>query len=323
MGKILMGLLKNLTVGVAADKNKRSKFLTLLGSIIVGTVLLLFAPLAVFISMGKTESPPVDVQFDEAAFLSQLSPEQQENIAAVEADGQAIADAMAARGLQEQTIKAQLIYMSYFGKNRLSDFADYADLFYQSNEQLIQSLNDIYGIGINYDEFMRTYIFVMNSTINEYMFTDSGSKNAADLAAWCRNACESCWSYADYCIGERTGENRLRSADNIGLIMGYIRYDTYNKVFTSDVVDMYYTEQGSIDTMPDVQGVGVSNDDDFGVYVGGGQIVFSSAIGGCVQQEALEYGNWTSWCTFDAVSYPQEVWDRVNEHNSEEENEGE
>ena len=323
MGKILMALLKNLTAGIAADKNKRSKILTLLGSIIVGTVLLLFAPLAVFISMDKTESPPVDVQFDEAAFLSQLSPEQQENIATVEADGQAIADAMAARGLQEQTIKAQLIYMSYFGENRLSDFAYYADLFYQSNEQLIQSLNDTYSLGINYDEFMRTYIFVMNSTINEYMFRDSGSKNAADLAAWCRNACESCWSYADYCIGERTGENRLRSADNIGLIMGYIRYDINNKVFTSDVVDMYYTEQGSIDTMPDVQGVGVSNDDDFGVYVGGGQIVFSSAIGGCVQQQALEYGNWTSWCTFDAVSYPQEVWDRVNELHSEEESEGE
>ena len=323
MGKILMALLKNLTVGVAADKNKRSKFLTLLGSIIVGTVLLLFAPLAVFISMGKTESPPVDVQFDEAAFLSKLSPEQQENIAAVEADGQAIADAMATRDLQEQTIKAQLIYMSYFGENRLSDFAYYADLFYQSNVQLIQSLNDTYGLGINYDEFMRTYIFVMNSTINEYMFRDRNSKNAADLAAWCRNACESCWSYADYCIGERTGENRLRSADNIGLIMGYIRYNTYNKVFTSDTVDMYYTEQGSIDTMPDVQGVGVSNGDDFGVYVGEGQVVFSSAIGGCVQQQALEYGDWTSWCTFDAVSYPQEVWDRVNELHSEEESEGE
>ncbi|WP_455530597.1 hypothetical protein [Ruminococcus sp.] len=323
MIKLALALIKKLIVGVANDKNKRSKFLTLLGSIIVGTVLLLFAPLAVFISMGKTESPPVDVQFDEAAFLSQLSLEQQENIATVEADGQAIADAMAARGLQEQTIKAQLIYMSYFGENRLSDFSYYADLFYQSNEQLIQSLNDIYGIGINYDEFMRTYIFVMNSTINEYMFRDSGSKNAADLAAWCRNACESCWSYADYCIGERTGENRLRSADNIGLIMGYIRYDTYNKVFTSDTVDMYYTEQGGIDTMPDVQGVGVTNGYDFGVYVGGEQVVFSSAIGGCVQQQTLEYSNWTSWCTFDAVSYPQEVWDRVNELHSEEENEGE
>lgn len=316
-------LLKMIAIDTAKDKKKRNAILIVIGSVLVGLLMLILLPVIVFMSLGSIEPPENEIQFDEAAFLSQLSPEQQENISAVEADGQAIADAMAARGLQEQTIKAQLIYMSYFGENRLSDFAYYADLFYQSNEQLIQSLNDTYGLGINYDEFMRTYIFVMNSTINEYMFTDSGSKNAADLAAWCRNACESCWSYADYCIGERTGENRLRSADNIGLIMGYIRYDINNKVFTSDVVDMYYTEQGSIDTMPDVQGVGVSNDDDFGVYVGGGQVVFSSAIGGCVQQQNIEYGNWTSWCTFDAVSYPQEVWDRVNELHSEEENEGE
>ncbi len=322
MGKILMALLKNLTVGVAADKNKRSKFLTLLGSIIVGTVLLLFAPLAVFISMGEMESPSVDVQFDEAAFLSQLSPEQQADISAIEADGRAIADAMAARGLQEQTIKAQLIYMSYFDSNRLTDFAAYAEHFSQNDEQLIQSLNYDYSLDIDYNEFKNTYLFVMNSTINEYMFTYRYTKNSADLAAWCRNAVTSEWGFDDYCIGERTGENRLRSADNIGLIMGYIRYDTYNKVFTSDVVDMYYTEQGSIDTMPDVQGVGVTNGYDFGVYVGGGQVVFSSAIGGCVQQQALEYGNWTSWCTFDAISYPQEVWDRVNELHSEEENEG-
>ena len=322
MGKILMALLKNLTVGVAADKNKRSKFLTLLGSIIVGTVLLLFAPLAVFISMGKTESPPVDVQFDEAAFLSQLSPEQQKDIAAVEADGQAIADAMAARGLQEQTIKAQLIYMSYFDGRRISDFAGYAGHFYQDNEQLIQSLNSDYSLAIDYNEYIKTYLLVMNSTINEYMFSDTAEKNAADLAAWCRNAAVSGWGYGDYCIGEKTGENRLRCADNIGLIMGYIRYDTYNKVFTSDIVDMYYSEQGSIDTMPDIQGIGVFNDTYFGVYVGGGEVVFSSAIGGCVQQP-LNYGNWTNWCTFDAVSYPQEVWDRVNELQSEAETEGE
>ena len=110
MIKLALALIKRLIIGVATDKNKRSKFLTLVGSIVVGILLLLFAPLAVFISMGEMESPSVDVQFDEAAFLSQLSPEQQADISAVEADGRAIADAMAARGLQEQTIKAQLIY---------------------------------------------------------------------------------------------------------------------------------------------------------------------------------------------------------------------
>lgn len=316
-------LLKMIVVDTATDKKKRNAVLIVIGSVLVGLLMLILLPVIVFMSLGSIEPPETEIQFDEAAFVSQLSSEQQENTSAVEADGQAIIDAMAAADLREQTIKAQLIYMSYFDGKRLTDFTAYAEHFSQDDEQLIQSLNTDYSLDIDYTEFKRTYIFVMNSTINEYMFRDRNSKNTADLAAWCRNACESCWSYADYCIGERSGENRLRSADNIGLIMGYIRYDTYNKVFTSDVVDMYYTEQGSIDTMPDIQGVGVSNGDDFGVYVGGGQVVFSSAIGGCVQQQALSDGEWTLWCTFDAVSYPQEVWDRVNELHSEEENEGE
>ena len=152
----------------------------------------------------------------------------------------------------------------------------------------------------------------MNSTINQYMFTDASTKNAADLAAWAENAYLSEWQYADNSFGERTGENRLRCADNVGLIMGYVRYDAENKAFTSDTVDLCYTEQGSIDTMPDSKGVGVYNGSEFGVYVGGGEVVFSSSMGG-IQRQALTDGGWTSWCTFDAVTYPQEVQDRINE----------
>jgi hypothetical protein len=323
MATVAKMLLKKIAVTISFDKNKRNRLLLVLGSIVAGLFLLFLMPIMVLASMGDIELPEVDVDYDEATFMSQLSIEQQENIAAVEADGQAIADAMAARGLQEQTIKAQLIYMSYFDGNRLNDFTPYVEHFAQDDEQLISSINADYSLDIDYDEFMRTYILVMNSTINEYMFTESGSKNSADLAAWCRNAYVSGWGYADNSFGERTGDERIRCADNVGLIMGYVRYDIENKTFTDDIVDMYYTEQGGIDTMPDIQGMGVFNGTGFGVYVGGGQVVFSSAIGGCVQQQALEYGNWTSWCTFDAVSYPQEVWDRVNELRSEEENEGE
>ena len=94
--------------------------------------------------------------------------------------------------------------------------------------------------------------------------------------------------------------------------MGYVRYDAENKVFTSDTVDMYYTEQGSIDTMPDSKGVGVYNGSEFGVYVGGGEVVFSSAMGG-IQRQRLTDGGWTAWCTYDAINYPQEVHDKINE----------
>ena len=306
-------LLKMIAIDTATNKKKRNAVLIVIGSVLVGLLMLILLPIIVFMSLGSIEPPETDLQFDEAAFLSQLSPEQQENIAAVEADGQAIIDAMAAADLREQTIKAQLIYMSYFDGNRLTDFTAYAEHFSQNDERLIQSLNADYSLDIDYTEFKRTYTLVMNSTINEYMFTDSESKNSADLAAWCRNAYESGWGYADNCFGERTGEERIRCADNVGLIMGYVRYDTENKTFTYDIVDMYYTVRGDIDTMPDIQGVGVFNGTDFGVYVGGGQVVFSSAIGGCVQRQALSDGNWTTWCTFDAVSYPKEVTEQETE----------
>ena len=306
-------LLKMIAIDTATDKKKRNTVLIVIGSVLVGLLMLILLPVIVFMSLGSIEPPETELQFDEAAFISQQSPEQQENIRAVEAAGRAIAEAMAAADLREQTIKAQLIYMSYFDGNRLTDFTAYTEHFSQNDERLIQSLNTDYSLDIDYTEFKRTYTLVMNSTINEYMFTDSESNNSADLAAWCRNAYESGWGYADNCFGERTGEDRIRCADNVGLIMGYVRYDTENKTFNDDVVDMYYTEQGSIDTMPDIQGVGVFNGADFGVYIGGGEVVFSSAIGGCVQRQALSDGAWNSWCIFDAVSYPKEVTEQETE----------
>ncbi len=306
-------LLKMIVVDTATDKKKRNAVLIVIGSVLVGQLMLILLPVIVFMSLGSIEPPETDFQFDEAAFISQLSPEQQGNISAVEADGQAIVDAMAAMGLQEQTIKAQLIYMSYLEGNRLTDFTAYAEYFSKDDEQLIQSLNADYSLDIDYTEFKRTYTLVMNSTINKYMFTDSSTKNSADLAAWCRNAYESGWGYADNCFGERTGKDRIRCTDNVGLIMGYVRYDTENKTFTDDTVNLVYTIRGDIETIPDIEGIGVFNGKEFGVYIGGGEAIFSSAMGGCVQRRSLSDSNWTTWCTFDAVSYPKEVTEQETE----------
>ncbi|MBP5581658.1 MAG: hypothetical protein J6X85_07740 [Ruminococcus sp.] len=304
-------------IKLLTDKKSRDRTLLIIGSILVGFILLLAAPIIALYSLENTEfeAPEIDKSaFSDSDFISQLPSEKQEKIAHTQAVGDEIELEMRTLGIADQTIKAQLIYMSYFDEVENFDANFYAHLFYYSpnDEVLIDSLNQNYGLAIDYNDFMRTYIFIMNSTINKYMFTDTSTKNAADLAAWAENAYLSEWQYADNCFGERTGEGRLRCADNVGLIMGYIRYDAENKVFTSDIVDLYYTEQGSIDTMPDVKGVGVYNGSEFGVYVGGGEVAFSSAIGG-VQRQALTDGGWTAWCTFDAVTYPQEVQDRINE----------
>ena len=312
MEKVLIALAK-----ILADKKVRDKVFLLIGSIVVGFLLLLAAPIIALYTLGNVEieAPEIDRNaFNESAYIAQLSPEKQEQMSELQSAGEAIESEMDTLGIADQTIKAQLIYMSYFDEVVGFDANFYAHLFYSApnDEILIDSINQNYGLAIDYNEYMRTYIFVMNSTINKYMFTDTSTKNATDLAAWAENAYLSEWQYADNCYGERTGENRLRCADNVGLIMGYVRYDAVNKVFTSDTVDLYYTEQGNLDTMPDSKGVGVYNGSEFGVYVGGGEVVFSSAMGG-VQRQALADGNWTSWCTFEAVTYPQEVQDRISE----------
>lgn len=156
-------LLQKIAVDLVLDKEKRNKFLIAVGSIVAGLLLFVLVPIVVFLSLGTVQPPSVDIRFDEAAYFAQLTPEQQDNIAAIEADGQAIAEAMAAIDLQEQTVKAQLIYITCFAENRLSDFTAYAEHFSQDDEQLIQSLNYDYDLNIDYDEFMRTYDFVMNS----------------------------------------------------------------------------------------------------------------------------------------------------------------
>ena len=64
--------------------------------------------------------------------------------------------------------------------------------------------------------------------------------------------------------------------------------------------------------MPDVKGIGVHGNSGFGVYIGNGEVIYSSAIGGTVR-EPLNNGSWDEWCIFDDISYPQKVYDKIEE----------
>ena len=315
-------LLKKLAVDTVLDKDKRNKILLIIGSIAVGLLFLLFAPIAVLSGMGQIESPEISVNFDENDFFENLDSQQQEKLSKMELDGQTIADSMSAAGLQEQIIKAQLIYFSYFEIGQIVDFSGYAEMFRnQNDESLISDINNFYGLEISYEDFMRSYVMVMNATINEYMFTDSGTKNCADMAAWARNAYVSGWGFQENCYGEM-GENlRYRCADNVGLIMGYLRYVPSEKSFNTDIDTLIYNEIGGLDTMPDIAGIGLFDGSQFGVYIGNGEVIFASADSGNIVKSPVLEGNWISWCTFEGIDYPQEVVDKINEiQNPTEEN---
>jgi len=322
-------LLKKLAVDLVLDKDKRNKFLLIVGSIIVGLIFLLMTPIVVLSSIGGIEPPTVEFEFNESDFLNNMNDESRLKFENIQVQGQAIEDAMTAANVRSQTIKAQLIYLSFFETVQNFNAESYADMFAisQNDSDLIAAINSNYGLEINFEDFMRTYTFVMNATINPYMFSDESTKNCADLAAWAENAYYSGWGFQEGCFGEMDENLRYRCADNVGLIMGYLRYISTEKQFDMSINELIYNEIGEIDTIPDVAGIGLFDGNNFGVYVGNGDAIFASYDAGKVMKSPVSEENWISWCTFDGIDYPQEVTDKIEEiqkpteENTEEKNE--
>jgi hypothetical protein len=312
--------LKKIAVYILGDDKKRGKLFVAVGSIAAGVLGLMCLPVAVLSSMGSMEVEPPEIDkslFNESAIMASLDSEQQEQITDLQNRGQAIEDAMTGAGVRSQTIKAQLIYLSYFDEVQDFNAESYAHLFATApnDSDLIATINSTYGLEIDYNEFVRTYTFVMNSTINAFMFTDTGTKNCADLAAWADNAYISGWGYKSGAAGERDETDRIRYADNAGLVFGYLNYDPTDKMFGCDYDTLVYTEQGSLDTMSEVAGLGLFDGSKHGVYVGNGEVVYSSESVGYVTKEPVSNGSWTSWCTYEGIEYPQEVEDAIQSVN--------
>ena len=316
MSSAVAATVKKIAIYILGDEHKRGKLFVAVGSIITGFLGLMFLPIAVISSIGSMsiEQPVVDKSlFTESALFESLDSEQQAEITNIQNQGRAIEDAMTNAGVKDQTIKAQLIYMSYFDEVQTFYAESYADLFANApnDSDLIAAINSTYGLEIDYDEYMLSYTWVMNSTINEYMFTDTSTKNCVDLAAWADNAYISGWGYMNGFIGGRNETDRIRYADNAGLVLGYLNYSPTDKEFDSAYSTLVYTEQGGIDTMPEVVGIGLFDGSQHGIYVGNGEVVYSSENAGYVTKEAVSNGSWTSWCTYMGIEYPQEVTDAI------------
>lgn len=316
--------LKKVAIYILGDEKKRGKLFVLIGSIAAGFLGLMCLPVAVLSSMGsmEIEQPEINAEmFSDSALFESLDSEQQAQIENLKNQGRAIEDAMRGAGVRSQTIKAQLIYMSYFGDVQNFNAESYANLFAvaPNDSNLITAKNSTYGLEIGYDEFMRTYTWVMNSTINGYMFSDESTKNCADLAAWAENAYVSGWGFKQGAIGNRDDVDRIRYADNAGLMLGFLNYDPTEKVFSSDYNTLVFTEQGSLDTMPEVAGIGLFDGSQHGIYVGDGEVIYCSESAGYVTKDLVSNGGWTSWCTYEGVDYPQEVRDKIDENGGDSE----
>lgn len=325
MSATVAAAFKKAAVYILGDEKKRGKLVTVVLSAAVGLLLLLCAPAVMLSSLGEVgeEAQVPELHLNAYDIYSSLDSESRQRLDDIRSAGNDIANAMDEKGVKVHTIKAQLIYMSYFDEVQNFYAESYANLFAAApnDSDLINAINSTYGLEIDYDEFIRTYTWVMNSTLNPYMFNDAGSKNCTDLAAWAENAFISGWGYKSGAVGERDETDRIRYADNAGLMLGYLNYSPTDKAFGSDYSTLVYTEQGSLDTMPEVAGVGLFDGSQHGIYVGNGEVVFSSADCGYVTKEVVSNGSWTSWCTYEGIEYPQEVTDAIeslNENSSSE-----
>ena len=296
------------------DKKKLGKKLGILVlSIAFGLIFLLVLPVVVMKSLGNisgdSAKPTINTaQLTESNIKAHMSDSNRELVERMERDGQAIETKMNELGIKEQTVKAQLIYMTEAEKLADLDADAYCNLFkYATDDKsLLDSLNQNYGLSIDYEEFMHVYTLTMNAHINEYMFSDTETKNAADLAAWADNAFISGWKYRKNCYGEKIKEELVRCADGAGLIEGYLRYDPDNKKFGEKAV-VAYTIKGDASAKPEVKGIGLYSEDNLGVYIGNDQVVYASKDNGCVIKESFSEGHWTKWITYDGVKYPSEI----------------
>ncbi len=331
-----------LALDILGDKETREKIGIVILSIVVGVVLLLFAPVAVLMTMGEIDPPDVSGNFDQASWMQSLDNEQQERITQMESAGQQIASAMESVGVREQTIKAQLIYVSCFDDVVVDDFNAYANLFRYAPDDatLINSINQNYGLEIVYEDFMRSYALISHVVINPYIFTDAQTKNAANLVIWARQAYENGWGYVYGTYGNILTEEllqdrasmfgehvtgfedfirenwmRRRTADCVGLIKGYGWYNPDSgkiEVGTNGMADVTAngmfdaaTVKGTIDSIPEVPGLAVWQDGHIGIYIGNGEVIEAMGTEQGVVKTTLPSG-WTYWLEIPYISYPVE-----------------
>ncbi|WP_270760543.1 hypothetical protein, partial [Ruminococcus bicirculans (ex Wegman et al. 2014)] len=65
--------------------------------------------------------------------------------------------------------------------------------------------------------------------------------------------------------------------------------------------------------------VGLFDGSQHGIYMGDGEVVYSSEAIGYVTKDLVSNGSWTSWCTYEGVDYPQEVRDKIDENGGDSE----
>ena len=342
MSATVAAALKKITTAILSNP----KVLKTIVGIVLGIIIIFMTPIIAVIAVFNG-----DIEFDRAELATLV----EQNMSAQQmAEFQLMNDTMAEveeklsdKKLSDYNTHAEVIYFFVlYEKSEDENFVkDFVACFKknQSDEDLINAVNQKFGTQIIYDDFNSIMMSIKGAEIGDLKFIDAGKLNNLDLVKWCKNAEKKGWGYVYGGYGQictnafldqqaisypanneaggemrEVGEKWLgkRVVDCIGLIKSYAWYD-------SDSGEIYYgsngftdcgansiwdgvTESGDISTIPEIPGVAVWMNGHIGVYIGDGKVIEAQGTYYGVVKTDLQGRGWTKWLKIPNIKYIEE-----------------
>ena len=334
----MAAVIKKIIVALASNP----KVLKTIGGIILGIIIIICLPIAAVIGIFNGD---INIDTDRLTQMIEenMTSEEREKIRLINDTMDGIENQMLAKGYtQERVQEAQLLYMMAL-EEQSTEPAFVETLvgcfsMEQTDEQLVQSVNQTFGIALSTEEFSQIMNGIRSVAIDTSDYYDKTTKNNMDLVKYAKHAKEAGWGYVWGTYGQILANNSFeslisqypeevgdykafieqhwlgkRTTDCGGLIKGYawlnaetkqIEYETNGMpALRADEIYETATEKGTIGTIPEIQGLAVWKEGHIGVYVGDGKVIEAMSTETGVVETNLTDGTWTHWLKVPCITY--------------------
>lgn len=338
MSAAVVAALKKLAVTVVSNP----KVLKTIGGIILGIIIIICMPIAAVIGIFNGDIN-IDVDRLSQMIEENMTAEERERIQHINDTMYGIESQMNAGGYtQERVQEAQILYMLVLEEQSTEEgfIETLVGCFgaEQTDEQLVQNVNQAFGLELSVEEFSEIMNGIRSVSIVTSDYYDVTTKNNIDLVKYAKHAKEAGWGYVWGTYGQMLTNSSLeslinqypedvgdyesfieqnwlgkRTTDCGGLIKGYVWLNVENNqieygtngmpVLRADEIYETATEKGTIDTIPEIQGLAVWKQGHIGVYIGDGKVIeaMSTEIG--VVETDIADGAWTHWLKVPSITY--------------------
>lgn len=336
MSATVAAALKKIAVALLSDKKVVKK----IGTLVLSILVVIFMPIGVILGICNTE---IEFDEDDlAAIADTLDAEEIAKLALVQAKLDEIEEAMEDADMHSRYEEAQLLYMlALYEYQDEDDFVDRLVGCFEDDQtdyELIEEINDEFDCDIDPTEYLNVVTGLRSTTISTFGFEDPMTKNNRDLVYWAWEAYNDGWGYVWGSYGliltqssfeslcelypnnvenhhDFIQENWVgrRTADCAGLIKGYLWFnaDSHQIEYGSngfadlDADSMYNnsTVNGTIDTIPEIPGLGVWHEGHVGIYVGNGWVIHASGTETGVIKSQLDGSSFTHWFEIPGITY--------------------